>query len=817
MFSRTCKAWFACAMLLSLAFANFSFASSPTLSLIMPRGVQRGHEHVLTFSGDRLSDAEEIFFYTKGVTATKIELVDAKSIKVTVSVDANCRLGEHVAQVRTKSGISEFRSFYVGPFAQIDEKEQNGSFEEAQAIEFNKTIAGVVAAEDVDYFVVEAKKGQRISAEVEAIRLGTYLFDPYLAILDSKRFELSAGDDVPLVRQDSLASIIAPEDGKYYIQIRESSYGGNGNCRYRLHVGDFPRPTHVYPPGGKVGEKMQVTYIGDPSGDMKTEITVPNEPNSRSGLYAESNGQIAPSPIPFQVYEHGNSLEQEPNESIKTACAAELPNAFNGIISKEGDIDCFKFSAKKGQNFEVECFARRIRSGLDPVMNLYYADGRRITGNDDSRGPDSYFRFTVPADGEYVIRITDHLSRGRPDFVCRVEFHLVKPALSLGIPRVARYSQYRQAIFVARGNKFASLISATRANFGGEIKLDGNDLPAGVQMISQPMTANMTLMPVVFEAAADAPLGGKLVDFTARHIDPKVNISGRYTNSADFVLGQPNNTVYYPCVVNKIPIVVVEELPFELEIQQPKAPIVRNGSMNLKVIAKRKEGFKGAIRVEFPFRPPGIGTTSAVTIPAGKTEAYYPLSANANAQIKKWPIYVIGSSDVGGSAWVSSQLASLEIADQFVTLELQRTSCEQGQDTQILAKLNHAAPFEGKAKVQLFGLPVKVTTDVLEFTKETKELIFKIKTDKTSPAGKHRNVFASVTIMKEAEPIVARAGATELQIDKPLPPKPNAPAKPKPVVAKAAPKPAAAPKAKPLSRLEKLRLAAKEQREAGKE
>jgi len=36
-------------------------------------------------------------------------------------------------------------------------------------------------------------------------------------------------------------------------------------------------------------------------------------------------------------------------------------------------------------------------------------------------------------------------------------------------------------------------------------------------------------------------------------------------------------------------------------------------------------------------------------------------------------------------------------------------------------------------------------------------------------------------------------------------------------VAKAAPKPAAAPKAKPLSRLEKLRLAAKEQREAGKE
>jgi hypothetical protein len=74
-------------------------------------------------------------------------------------------------------------------------------------------------------------------------------------------------------------------------------------------------------------------------------------------------------------------------------------------------------------------------------------------------------------------------------------------------------------------------------------------------------------------------------------------------------------------------------------------------------------------------------------------------------------------------------------------------------------------------------------------------------------------------LLKENEPVVARAGGTELQIDKPLPPKPNAapkPAapKPKPVVAKAAPKPK---KEKPLSRLEKLRLAAKKQREEGGE
>jgi len=51
-----------------------------------------------------------------------------------------------------------------------------------------------------------------------------------------------------------------------------------------------------------------------------------------------------------------------------------------------------------------------------------------------------------------------------------------------------------------------------------------------------------------------------------------------------------------------------------------------------------------------------------------------------------------------------------------------------------------------------------------------------------------------------------------LQIDKPVPPPKNAPPKPKPMpmAVAVAPKPAPKPMAKPLSRLEKLRLAAQQ-------
>ncbi|MBW3538868.1 MAG: PPC domain-containing protein [Planctomycetes bacterium] len=794
-------------------------AASPSLSVIQPRGVTRGGEAVLTFSGARLQDAEEIFFYEPGVQATKIEPIDANQIKVTVAVAADCRLGEHTAQVRTKTGISDYRTFYVGALPDVAEVEPNSEFDAPQAIALNVTVSGVVQSEDVDYYVIEAKKGQRIAAEVEAMRLGSRLFDPYVAILDSKRFELSAADDTPLVRQDAVAAIVAPEDGKYVIEVRESAYGGDGGSQYRLHVGTFPRPTAVYPAGGKLGEEIEVTFIGDPAGDFKQKVTPPAEPNEEYGLFATDAGGIAPSDNPFRLYEHGNALEVEPNNELAQATPAQLPLAFNGIIQADDDIDCFKFAAKKGEVYEIECYARRIRSALDPVLNLYYADGRGIAGNDDARGPDSYIRFSVPADGEYIVRVTDHLGRGGRDFVYRVEFQPVRPQLTLGIPRVTRYGQDRQQIFVPRGGRYGTLVSASRANFGGDIVLDPAGLPAGVTMVAEPMPANLSVMPVVFEAAADAPIDGDLIVFKGRHADPNTGINGHFTNRADFIIGAPGQSLYSWKDVAKLPVAVVDELPFALEIVQPNVALVQNGSMQLKVVAKRKEGFTAAINVQFPFRPPGIGAASSVAIPEGQNEVLYPLSANGNAQAGKWPVFALGSADVGGAGWVSSQMAHLEVATPYVNLALQRADVEQGKETQILAKVEQLKPFEGAAKVELLGVPAHVTVEPLEMTKDTQELIFKVKTTAESPEGTHKTLFCRVTITANGEPIEhSRVGGTELRIDKPLPPPKEQPL-PTPATQQVAEKPPEPqkPPEKPLSRLEKLRLEAKAKAEGGGE
>ena len=795
-----------------LTLAAFASAASPRLGSITPRGVQRGQEIVVSFNGSNLGDAEQIFFYEgKGFEVSKLEPAGG-NVKVTMKIAPDVRLGEHVAQVRTKTGLSDFRTFWVEDLAVVEEKEPNSEFAAPQAIELNKVVNGNVGNEDVDYYVVEAKKGQRISAEVVAMRLSTALFDPYVAILNSERFELSANDDTPLALQDAYASIVAPADGKYIIEVRESAYA-NGN-NYRLHVGTFPRPTAAYPAGGKKGEEVEVKFLGLPSGVLVQKFGLPAEEVTDFGVFAKDDGGIAPTPNNFRLFEHGNAFEAEPNNEMAKASPVELPLAFNGIIQEPKDVDFFRFSAKKGQQFEVECYARRIRSGLDPVMNLYKADGGGIAGNDDSRGPDSYFRFNVPADGEYIIRVTDHLGRGGPDLVYRIEFQAIKPSLSLSIPRVERYGQYRQQIYVPRGGRFATLINAGRGNFGGELVLEGKDLPAGLKMLCDNMPSNMNTMPVVFEAAADAPLSGKLLNFTARHVENE-GIRGGFGNTADYIIGAPGQSRYRWKSVKQLAVAVVEELPFKIDIVVPKVPVVRDGSMQLKIVATKKEGWDEGINVQFPFRPPGLGAASSVNIAKGKTEVNYPINANGGAQIKNWKVFALGTS---GGMWSSSQLADLEIADAFVRFEMQRPACEQGQEAQILCKLNHTTPFEGEATAQLLGIPPKVTATPMKFTKDTKELVFTLKTDPASPVGKH-NLICQVTITKNGEPIVSRAGGVQLQIDKPLPPPPDAP-KPMPKPKAAEKKPEAKPKPKPkkppkpLTRLQKLRLAAKKRQEA---
>ncbi len=185
----------------------------------------------------------------------------------------------------------------------------------------------------------------------------------------------------------------------------------------------------------------------------------------------------------------------------------QLPGALNGIIERPGDVDCFTFSAKKGQVFDVRVFARNsLRSPLDSVMSVSRANGAAVVSNDDSGGPDSYVRFTAPEDDEYRVILRDHLNDGGPVFVYRVEITPVVPALTLSLPERVQYLPVTAP--VPRGNRTAFMVNVARANFGGELTIALEGAPAGLTVAPVTMAADQSTVPVLLTAEPRSAAGG---------------------------------------------------------------------------------------------------------------------------------------------------------------------------------------------------------------------------------------------------------------------------------------------------------------------
>lgn len=802
-FARTCR--FGFTLLAICLTGSMLAAAQPQFTTVIPHVGQRGTEIELRLLGNRLTDAKEVLLHDEGIEITSFEVPEDKKgreVRVKVRIAPDCRPGAKRLVIRSETGVSELRNFHVTALPVVDEAEPNSEFTTPQVIDKNVTVSGRIDNEDVDYFVIEAKKGEPISVEIEAIRLGKTFFDPYVAILNEARFELSTSDDHALVWQDSINSIIAPEDGRYIVQVRDSAYGGNGASYYNLHVGSFPRPVGIVPMGGRPGEKVKVRFLGDPTGVMEQEVTVPTEPHKEFGFFAEDGRGLAPSWNWFRISELENTIEAEPNNAREQATAFTAPGAVNGVLEAPGDVDWFKFSMKKNQTLDVEVYGRRLRSSIDAVIRIYDSKGRQRAANDDQRGQDSFQRFKAPEDDEYFIQVSDHLGKGGPSYTYRVEINNVTPVLELTTNEFQRY--VKPPIPVPQGRRYAVLMNASRRDFGGEISFEGIDLPQGVRIESPSSWAKSGTIPVMFHADENVELTGSLAQVIGKWTDP--NNKDRVVASAAvqdhmLVRGQNNRAVWTESV-DRIPVVVCKQTPFDVKIVPPKVPIVRGGRMNLKVVAEKAEGFDNDIRVLLLQNAPGVSSSRSVSIKKGETEALIPLNASGNAPIMESMIAVRAYATVGdATVEICTPFAPLRVEDKYVNLKFQQAAVEQGQDAAVLVDVEQFTDFEGEAEVVLSGLPAKATTEPMKITKETEELTFIVKTDPETPAGNHKSLFCTVKVIENGEEIHHHIAGGRLRVDKPLP-KPVAKAEPE---KKEEPKPKAAPQPKPLSRLELLR------------
>ncbi|MDP6523440.1 MAG: PPC domain-containing protein [Kiritimatiellia bacterium] len=105
-----------------------------------------------------------------------------------------------------------------------------------------------------------------------------------------------------------------------------------------------------------------------------------------------------------------------------------LPTVLNGQILP-GDVDRYRFEARKGQELIVDVSARKLIPYLSDAVpgwfqatvTLFDTNEKEVAFDDDFRfHPDPVLHYRVPSDGLYVLEIRDAIYRGREDFVYRV-------------------------------------------------------------------------------------------------------------------------------------------------------------------------------------------------------------------------------------------------------------------------------------------------------------------------------------------------------------------------------------------------------------
>lgn len=737
-------------------------AAAPVFNRITPTAVQQGQQVEVSVTGQRIADLVDIVTNDGGISLVEVKPPEKnadRSCKLVLKVDQDAQLGLHAIRLRTKTGLSQLRNLHVTALPVVAEKEEKKGFADAQPIEMNSAVVGRVDREDVDYFKVSLKKGQRVSAEVVGTRLGNSsgdrYFDPYLALLDSKRFELVVSDDEPLTKNDPYFSVVAPEDGDYTIELRDSAYNGDGNSHYVLHVGTFPRPSSVSPLGGQPGKTIELTLFGDPAGEKKVKVTLPEVVGDFQYFVADEQG-VSPTPHLLQVSSLPVMAEVEPNGDVyNQGLPVVMPAALHGVIGEVNDYDCFQFEAKKGQRFLFQAIARTARSPLDPVLQMFDVKAKKyLAGADDTgNNPDGRLEFRAPHDGTFGIRIYDHLKRGGPEYTYRIEADMQRPTLSGDVVEFLRYFQPRWEVPVAGG--IGRRISMSKRSVSGNIELDFSNLPAGVRVELPEVWAGSSQVPVVLYANDDAAIGHTFTKMGVHKAGDK-SIAGVISQKILQVRWRNNDRVIQR-KFEELPVVVTQKSPFRVWIEEPNTPAVPGGWLDLTVRCERAEGFENEVRIEMLMNPPGCSTSRSLKFAKGKDTVTMRVTAGDKARPGRWDVCVRAWGEHNGQVETCSSFVPMVVKERWVDFKFNQAAVEQGQSTQILVDVTGNEEFAGEATVKLLGLPPKTKAEPVVMKPGDKQLSFTVLTEAGAPPGTHKSVYciAEVPIQVGVEMVPA--------------------------------------------------------------
>lgn len=758
---------------LGLLFASSVHADPPVASYVFPAGGKRGETVQVKIGGLNLHSSCGAEMLGTGVTITPrlertrtlwfegplLPLPESqraedypKDMAGKVTIQADAAIGMRAVRLWTSQGATPHLKFLVGDLPEVVEDEIDGEPIPVQ-VSLPVTINGrIFPRADVDVWAFTGKKGQPVTLEVHALRLGSPL-EARLEIRDAHGKRMLESD-LPTITQDVRLRFVPPRDGPYSVMIHDLNNSGGQSHVYRLTLNDGSVVDRVYPLGGKKGTTIAVEAVGQGIA-VKEKLSLLRQ-TGVSLLQLERGGRKTNSFL-FDVDEL-EEVSRKETSGPDTAPPVNVPSVCNGRILSPGAIHDWQVKGKKGETLELELRAARLGSPLDGVLTITDDKGKELARAEAGADGDPSLRFTVPADGLYSIRVQDRFrSRGGPEYAYRLR--ITSPA-----PPDFRLSFKTDGITLPRAGQVKLPISVERrGGFSEAISLSIDGLPKGVSFSPTTIAAKQNAVDVTFKAEKVVSIGpARLILKGTAKIDGK-----EATRKGEIIIPAGGLTI------DKVLLGVALPTPFKIKGEYDMRWASRGGWFERKYQVERT-GYEGPITVSLADKQArhlqGV-SGGTILVAAGANEFTYPVQLppwmETGRTSRTCVMGVAKIKDNDGSEHEVS-FTSVQQNEQLVAvveparlgLSLDRTSIRADADTKAVVRFNisRGLKLDGAAKVEVVapahfrGIkadPVKVAADKQE---GQLTIIFE---KNASPWNMPLTIRAS--IMEEGRPVIAEA------------------------------------------------------------
>ena len=517
----------------------------PTLLGVFPTGVKAGETVEIEVRGSDLDGATILWFDHPGLRAFHL-----KGTRFRVACAPGTPPGHHDVRAFGTFGVTNPRTFVVGGLPESLEAEPNNSPTQANVLAVNSVVNGEVTATDVDHFAFEGRKGQRVWLDLEAERVDSRL-DATLRLFDAKGRELAESRDAE--GADPFLDVTLPDDGRYVVKLHDVIFRGSNEHPYRLTLSDGPHVDAIIPGLATPGRAGAFTLVGrnlggEPSADVAFDgrplerkvvtidapaadgdappasVYVPSSGAIRRGFeYALTTPKGRPNPVFVGLATDPVVAEVEPNDDPAKPQEVTLPCDVSGRFGTPGDLDVYRFRARKGEVWVVEATADAIGSPADPQFVIQRVTDKGevqdlVTGDDtNDRGGltrfgtasvDASVRWQAAEDGVFQVAIADLYASQRGDvrLAYRLNVRPERPDFRLVV--LPEADGQPDALSVGAGGRGAAVVLVVRSDgFNGPVLVSAEGLPEGVRCEPVVVASGQSLGAVVFAAAEGASPG----------------------------------------------------------------------------------------------------------------------------------------------------------------------------------------------------------------------------------------------------------------------------------------------------------------------